>query len=209
MILIGTMNLSRTRDTGEFYCPSCGATQTYRLRTRRPFLTLYFVPVVPIGGAEPFVQCDGCRSSWDPNVLEMDRQTHETAQREQFREEALRATVLMTTADGTISESEIAAIEQVSERLLDRPVDREELGALCASARRLGIAPTHFILAASKRWNKDQRTTVLKAAFLAASAEGELNEAQLKVLGELREMFDMTDEEYQSAIEEALQLMYP
>lgn len=207
MILIGTINLSRTRDTGEFYCPSCGVPQPYRLRTRRPFLTLYFIPVVPIGGPEPFVQCDGCRSSWDPNVLEMDRETHEIAQREQFREEALRATVLMTTADGTITEGEIAAIQQVSDRLLDRPVDRDELGALCSSARRLGIAPTHFILAASKRWNQEQRMTVLKAAFLAASAEGELSESQIKMLGELREMFDLTEAEYQAAIEEALHLM--
>lgn len=206
MILIGTIDLSRTRDIGEFYCPSCRVTQSYRLRTRRPFLTLYFIPVVPIGGAEPFVQCDECRSSWDPNVLEMDRQTHETAQRERFREEALRATVLMTTADGTITEREIAAIQQVSTQLLNRPVERDELGALCASARRLGIAPTNFMLAASKHWSQEQRVTVLKAAFLAASADGELSDEQIKMLGQLRKMFDLTEEEYQSAIEEALHL---
>lgn len=206
MILIGTMNLSRTRETGDFYCPGCSTSQTFRLRTRRPFLTLYFIPVVPIGGPEPFVQCDACRASWDPSVLEMDRQTHETAQREQFREEALRAAVLVTTVDGTITEREIQALQQVADRLLDRPIDREDLGALCSSTRRLGITPLNFMLSASKRWSQEQRITVLKAAFLAASAEGELSDSQIKMLGDLRRMFDLTEDQYQAAIEEALQL---
>jgi uncharacterized tellurite resistance protein B-like protein len=204
MILIGTMNLTRTRDTGTFYCPGCGTNCTYRYRTRRPFLTLYFIPTIPVGAAEPFVQCDRCRASWDVGVLEMTRESHESSQREQFREDALRATVLITTADGTISEAEIAAIHQVSEHLLQRSIDREELGALCASARRLGIPPVNFIRTVKANWNQEQRTTIVKAAFLACSAEGDLNPEQLQILGQLKEMFDMTDREYEMAIEEAL-----
>lgn len=206
MILIGTMNISRTRETGDFYCPGCGTSQTFRLRTRRPFLTLYFIPVIPIGGAEPFVQCDQCRSSWDPNVLELDRHSHHLAQRAQFCEEALRAAVLVTTADGTISEREIEALQHVGDRLLDRPIDREELGALCSSTRRLGISPLNFMLSASRRWSQEQRTTVLQAAFLAASAEGELGESQIKMLGDLRKMFELSEEQYEAAIEDALNL---
>ncbi|WP_236010636.1 TerB family tellurite resistance protein [Candidatus Laterigemmans baculatus] len=200
------MNLSRTRETGDFYCPGCGTSQTYRLRTRRPFLTLYFIPVVPIGAAEPFVQCDQCRAHWDVNVLEMDRHSHEMAQREQFCEEAMRAAVLVTTADGRISEQEIQALHHVGERLLDRPISREELGALCSSTRHLGVSPLNYMLSGSRRWSQAQRTTVLQAAFLAASAEGELSESQLRMLGDLRKMFELSDEQYQTAIEEALEL---
>ena len=206
MILIGTMNLTRTRDTGNFYCPGCGTNRTYRYRTRRPFLTLYFVPTIPVGPAEPFVQCDGCRASWDVGVLQMTRETHEAAKLEQFREDALRATVLITTADGTISESEIAAIKQVSAQLLERPIDRDELGALCASARRLGIAPVNYIRSVKANWTQEQCAIVLKAAFLACSAEGDLNAQQIKTLGQLKEMFNMTDDEYEQAIDEAVAL---
>src|SRR6056297_2560574 len=99
MILIGTMNLTRTLDRGNFYCPTCGTTETYRLRARRPFLTLYFVPTVPIGGAESFVQCDQCRECWDETVLEMDRESHEVAAQEQFLDEAMRSAILVVLAD--------------------------------------------------------------------------------------------------------------
>ena len=204
MILIGTMNLTRTRDTGNFYCPGCGINRTYRYRTRRPFLTLYFVPTIPVGPAEPFVQCDGCRASWDVGVLQMSRETHEAAKLEQFREDALRATVLITTADGTISESEISAIQQVAAKLLERPIDREELGALCASARRLGVSPVNYIRSVKANWSQEQCSLAVQAAFIACSAEGDLNAEQIKVLGQLKEMFNMTDLEYEEAIEQAV-----
>lgn len=206
MVWIGTMNLTRTVDRGHFYCPTCGANCSYRLRNRRPFLTIYFIPVVPIGGAEPFVQCDGCKSSWDMTVLELTRESHEAAQLAQFREDALRATVLVTTADGSISEAEIDALLVVSSKLFERPIDREELGALCASAQRLGVSAPNYLLTVKRQWSPEQCITVLKAAFLAASAEGELNPAQLKMLRDLQDLFNLTDAEYQQAIEEALLL---
>src|SRR6056297_2752026 len=118
MILIGTMNLTRTRERGNFYCPTCGVTQTYRFRARRPGLTLYFIPAVPIGPAETFVQCDQCRSTWDPTVLSVDQASHEQAATEQFQEEAIRSAILVTLADGNITEAEISALQQIASEML-------------------------------------------------------------------------------------------
>ncbi len=205
MILIGTMNLTRTRDRGNFYCPSCGTTETYRLRARRPFLTLYFIPTVPIGGPETFVQCDQCRECWDETVLQMDRESHETARQEQFLDETIRAAVLIVMADGVMSEEEIDALQRIASGLLDRPLDREVLGHLCSVAVQNGIEAKNYVLTVSQRWNQDQRTLALQAMFLAATAEGDLGQAQITLLGELREILDLTDQEYEQAIEEALQ----
>lgn len=205
MILIGTMNLTRTRDRGNFYCPSCGLTQSYRLRARRPWLTLYFVPTVPIGSVEFFVQCDQCRSTWDPSVLQMDQRAHEELKAEQFRDEAIRAAVLVVLADGHITEAEIIALQRIASHLLQREVDREELGWLCSTAEQSGIRATNYVMTVSRRWNAQQRVTALQAMFLAASAEGELGGKSLSSLTAMREILEMSDAEYQAAIEEALQ----
>lgn len=205
MILIGTMNLTRTRDRGNFYCPSCGLTQSYRLRARRPWLTLYFVPTVPIGSVEFFVQCDQCRSTWDPSVLQMDQRAHEELKAEQFRDEAIRAAVLVVLADGHITEAEIIALQRIASHLLQREVDREELGWLCSTAEQSGIRATNYVMTVSRRWNGQQRVTALQAMFLAASAEGELGGKSLSSLTAMREILEMSDAEYQAAIEEALQ----
>jgi uncharacterized tellurite resistance protein B-like protein len=204
MILIGTMNLTRTRDRGNFYCPTCALTQTYRLRARRPWLTLYFIPTVPVGAVEEFVQCDQCRSTWDLSVLAMDQQSHELAQEQQFRDEALRASVLIVIADGQISENEIEALQRIGTRLLERPVERDELGHLCSVAQQNQIEAANYVLTVSKRWSQEQRSRALQAMFLAATADGQMGESQIKVLTRMREILEFTDNEYEDAIEEAL-----
>ncbi|NND97571.1 MAG: zinc-ribbon domain-containing protein [Pirellulaceae bacterium] len=205
MILIGTMNLTRTRERGDFYCPSCGTTQSYRLRARRPFLTLYFIPTIPVGAAELFVDCDGCRNNWDLTVLEMDQTHHETLQEEQFRDEAIRSSVLVVLADGVISENEIAALQRIASRLLERAVEREELGHLCSIAQENEIHAKNYVLTVSRRWNQEQRSRALQAMFLAATAEGGLGDQQMKLLSEMRDILDMSQDEYEQTIEMAIE----
>ena len=206
MILIGTMNLTRTRDRGNFYCPTCGSTSTYRLRSRRPFLTIYFIPTVPVGASEPFIECDQCRSKWDPSVLEMDREAHEKAQQDQFLDEAMRSAVLVTLLDDKISEDEISALLRIGNNLLQRELDREELGRLCSIATQNKIKAENYVLTVSRRWSQPQRVLALQAMFLAATAEGDLSDSKLKTLMSLRTTLDLTDAEYETAIEHALRL---
>lgn len=207
MIMLGSMNLTRTVEQTMFACPQCRGKQPGRIRSRRPWLTLYFfIPICPVGPAEQFVQCSTCKSTWDMSVLAPPSTSTTEVAEEQFREDALRATILITTADGTITEEEIQAIMSVADHLLNRPIDREQLGALCSSAQRLNIAPENYIRSVHSTWTTEQRTKVIQAAFLAASAGGELNPAQLDMLGRLKDLFQFTDEEYADAIEHALQL---
>jgi len=204
MILIGTMNLARTKETGSFHCPNCNGTESYRLRAKRTFLTIYFIPTVPVTSAEPYVQCDECRSIWDVNVLEIDRSNPSTIDETQFRDEALRASILTVLIDGRISEVEIETLIQMSGSLLLRPVDREELGELCSIAMSQNIRAEDYVLTSSQRWDEPQRRVALQAMFLAASAEGELSPAKINLLARLREMFALSDSEYEETIEAAL-----
>jgi hypothetical protein len=205
MILIGTMPLTRTLERGEFYCPTCAATQTYRLRSRRPFLTLYFIPTVPIGETELFVQCDHCRATWDVSVLEMDRTAHQRVQEEQYRDEAVRSAILIALVDQTISEAEIETLLRVSDVLFDRPTNREELGRLYSIARQAGIRASNYVLSVSQRWTMPQRLLALQAMFLVATAtEEEISAEKLQVLKSMRDLLELTDDEYQAAIDDAL-----
>lgn len=206
MILIGTMNLTRTRDRGDYYCPTCTASRSYRLRARRPFLTLYFIPTVPIGEAELFVQCDDCKSTWDITVLNMDQAAHEHVQDEQFRDEAIRSAVLMALVDDEITEPEIESLLHLSDLLYARPLDREELGRLCSIARQAGIQVNNYVLTVSRRWTRKQRMLALQGMFLAATAcEEETSREKLVALHSLRDLLELSEEEFQAAIDDALE----
>lgn len=206
MILIGTMNLTRTLERGDFYCPTCSASQTYRLRARRPFLTLYFIPTVPIGGTETFIHCDGCRSTWDETVLQMDQAAHEQVLEDQFRDEAVRSAVLMTLIDDTITEPEIQSLQAIAELLFDRPLDREELGRLTSIARQSAVQANNYVLSVSKRWTRQQRMLALQGMFLASTAgDEELSPRTLATLQQMQDLLELSDDEYQAVIDDALQ----
>jgi hypothetical protein len=206
MILIGSMNITRTRERGEFYCPQCGGLQTHRLRARRPFLTIYFIPVLPIGGAEVFVQCDKCRATWDETVLSIDKAQHEAIQQSQFRDEAIRSAILVALADGGISENEIATLLAIAETIFDQPLDREELGRLSSVAAQTGIDADRYVMTVSKRWNVEQRLLALQGMFLAATAGEETPSAKkMAMLKSMRDVLNLTETEFQTAIDDALQ----
>lgn len=206
MILIGTMNLTRTRETGNFYCPTCGVSQSYRLRARRPFLTLYFIPTVPIGQAELFIQCDQCKNNWDESVLHMDQSAHERVQSEQFRDEAIRSSVLMALEEDDITEPQVRMLMHISEVLFDRPIDREELGRLCSIARQSTVRPTNYVLTVSRRWTMTQRLLALQGMFLAAtSTDEELSDDSIATLKYMRDILELTENEFRVAIDDTLE----
>jgi predicted RNA-binding Zn-ribbon protein involved in translation (DUF1610 family) len=70
IIIWGTRGLESTAETGEFNCPQCGKKEEYVLREVRPYFTLFFIPLFPIGGAERYVRCEGCGDAFKEEVLE-------------------------------------------------------------------------------------------------------------------------------------------
>ena len=206
MILIGTMNLTRTRSTGDFYCPNCGSLREYRLRARRPFLTLYLIPVIPIGPAEEFVQCSSCKSNSPLTALEYDERSFREAQGLQFRHDAFQSAVMVVMAGGAIADAEREVLIQLGDRLLPEGIDREQLDALCSSIRFNGVSPKNYIATVSRPWSIEQRRVALQAIFIATSGDGAIKDEQLQLLSWMREQFGLSEAAYQTAIEEAVDL---
>lgn len=205
MILIGTMNITRTRGQGDFHCPTCGSFREYVLKSRRPFLTLYFIPTVPIGASELFVRCNGCKSNWDPAILDMNARDHQHAQDTRFRIEAFRAAVLVVLHGGDINAREIATLLDIGKRILPEPIDREALGQLCSSATQNRVSAENYVRSVCRAWSTEQKQLALQAMFVAATADSGLDAKTLALLASLRNAMNLTDSEYESAIEAAVQ----
>jgi hypothetical protein len=68
-IIWGSRGLTSTLQHGDFFCPSCQEQQAYTLQQVRPFFTLYFIPIFPIGGADRYVECKSCKTTFKEEVL--------------------------------------------------------------------------------------------------------------------------------------------
>ncbi len=234
MILIGTMNWTSTRLRGLFRCPNCGSTQNFRLRASRPFLTLYFIPVLPIGGLEEFVQCSTCKDSFETDVLaltmlpsnytslspEMVSKTignhphsGSNPQGEGVRglreiplsEDLLKVIALIMIEDGHVTEKEISFARRLYENMLSENLSREELGRMCAFVQQQRLSTLSFLATAKNRRNHEEKLLIAQAIFGVAGADGEISPKRLQSLAKSQAILELDEAEFQRAVSQTAQ----
>ncbi|MEM6283662.1 MAG: zinc ribbon domain-containing protein [Chloroflexota bacterium] len=75
LIIFGARPRITTTGHGEFYCPNCSTDSSqqrrYEMKKSRNFFTLYFVPLIPMGAGEEYVECQHCGLVFPTDVLDM------------------------------------------------------------------------------------------------------------------------------------------
>jgi hypothetical protein len=72
MLLIwGLRVIYRTLGQGVFFCRRCGGDREYRHRAGRRFITVFFIPLIPLAKTGQHVQCLMCKSRYVTEVLKL------------------------------------------------------------------------------------------------------------------------------------------
>lgn len=208
MILIGTMEWASTRMRGVFVCPNCETTEKFRLRTSRPFLTLYFIPVLPIGGLQEFVQCNQCKNSFEPVVLANHMMPGNAAAPEpeeaiasSFEADLLKVLALMMVEDGNVTENEIRVARRLFENMTEQNLSREDLGRACSQVRLHRLNTMSFLATAGPRSSHEQKLLLVQAMFGVAGADGEISPNRMASLLQAQKVLAVEEREFQSAVE--------
>lgn len=204
MIFIGTINVSRTRERGEFQCPSCKSLQSYRLRAKRPWLTLYLIPVVPIGSIELTIECDSCRCNWDPSILKIGLAEDCPVDDAQARHEIFRAMILFVLLDGYMEADEVEPLGILASRIFGRTIDREELGRLCSLAEQTEIPVSNYLESVFRRWNPEQKSFAIQALFMAGSLRPEMGKERTGLLLWMRQNAGVSEIDFEELIQDCL-----
>jgi len=61
----------RTIAQGVFFCRKCGGDRDYRLRAGRRFVTVFFIPLIPLNKTGEHVQCARCKTRYVTEVLRL------------------------------------------------------------------------------------------------------------------------------------------
>jgi zinc-ribbon family len=69
MIIFGTRRRYKTIGDGQFFCPHCQTTRDYERKQGKNYFALYFIPLIPMGDAGEFIECQTCHRSYAPEVL--------------------------------------------------------------------------------------------------------------------------------------------
>jgi hypothetical protein len=71
LIIWGLRVVYRTIARGVFFCRKCGGDRSYRQRTGRRYITLFFIPLVPLTRTGEHVQCTTCKTRYVTEVLRL------------------------------------------------------------------------------------------------------------------------------------------
>jgi hypothetical protein len=71
LIIWGLRVVYRTLGKGVFFCRRCGGDRTYRHRVGRRFITLFFLPLIPLTRTGQHVQCLSCKTRYVTEVLKL------------------------------------------------------------------------------------------------------------------------------------------
>jgi hypothetical protein len=209
MIVIGSMEWASTIQRGEFFCPVCNAAKTYQRKVSRPFLTLYFVPIVPIGGLREFVICRSCRERFDPSILvadtaaEMLTAPNVSTQPAPFETEILRLMALIMVEDDHVSESEVDMATRVYRGMAGRDLQRTELERACREVIALRINAARYVGIAGEGMTHDEKLKAVQAMFAVAGAEGQISPRRLRSLMDAQQQLKLSEIDFQTAVKEA------
>lgn len=209
MFIAGTFDWASTLEQGEFLCPKCGTNKTYQRKVARTFVTLYFVPVLPISGLHEFVICRGCRQRFDVAILAASRTAQVSSEPQAIRavgsfdDELLRFMALMIVEDDFVTEAEIQMAQRIYQGMLMRELPRVELERACREVLNLRINTMRYIGAASQGMSHDQKIMAVQAMFAVAGAEGQISAKRLKSLMEAQHQLGLDDSAFQNAVKDA------
>ena len=71
LIIWGLRVFYRTLGQGAFFCRRCGGDREYRHRTGRRYITVFFIPLIPLKPTGDHVQCLTCKSRYVTDVLRL------------------------------------------------------------------------------------------------------------------------------------------
>lgn len=71
MLIWGLCVIYRTLGRGVFFCRRCGGDREYRHRAGRRYITIFFIPLIPLGKTGAHVQCLTCKIRYVTEVLKL------------------------------------------------------------------------------------------------------------------------------------------
>jgi hypothetical protein len=71
LIIWGLRVIYRTLGQGVFFCRRCGGDREYRQRAGRRFITVFFIPLIPLAKTGEHVQCLSCKTRYVTEVLKL------------------------------------------------------------------------------------------------------------------------------------------
>jgi tellurite resistance protein len=200
MIIIGTIELSFTLRDGTFFCPNCRQQRPYKQKKKRQFLTVYFIPLIPLQAVGEFIQCQQCRQQFEPAAASLTEEDYQAARRRAALESIRRVLVLFLATEDTVTDREMLAVEDFLEQSRLQEVTLEQMHAETAWVRHAGMDSLEFIRQVAAILTPEDKELLVRHAFLVATADGQLSPPRQTLLRNLPDVLGIPESRFRELI---------
>jgi hypothetical protein len=186
LIMWGLRVIYRTLGQGVFFCRLCGGDREYRRRSGRRYVTVFFIPLIPLAPTGAHVQCLTCKTRYVTEVLRLPT----TAAMQLALAAGTRALVVAMLRAGD------PASPQARRRAIEAVTGAGEVGydeiALDADLAEPADAGRPKIAALGDQLQVQAREWYLAEAVRIGMADGSLTSAERAAAGQLAAVLGMS-----------------
>ncbi len=192
MIIFGTRGIKSTIKEGQFLCPQCATNKQYKHKKVTKFFTLYFIPLIPLGSAGEFVECQTCKGTFVPRVLNYNPANSRNEFQSQYEKAMRHSMILMMLADGHIDEEEKIIVQKIINKFGHNDITKEDLDKLIQEVQFKKEPVQKYLSKIAPSLNEHAKEIIIKCGLAVASADGHIDNSEIKLIKEMAKAMEMS-----------------
>ncbi|MED5286451.1 MAG: zinc-ribbon domain-containing protein [Planctomycetota bacterium] len=176
--MIGLSTTKPVIDTGSFECPKCHQQRSYQRKAIKNWISIYFIPIIPIGASGEVLQCTKCKIEF-PAKSAPQSQASDSPTSEDFAEALL---VLVALDRGTPNRKVVAKLQQVLSELREQPVSSETVAALILQGQSTRYSALEYARTTRAGISREDRIRAVVLIDELVRCPGEVHPAGLDLL---------------------------
>jgi len=205
MIIFGTTGISSTMEEGQFMCPQCATTENYKHKKVTKFFTLYFIPLIPLGRAGDYVECQTCQGTFISRILDYNPNDQQNEFQSVYEKAMRHCMVMIMLADGEIDENEMVAVQKVINKFGHNDISIEELKAYVEEIETKPEPISTYLKKVTPSLNEHGKEIIIKCALAIAAADGNVDDSEIELINEMAKTMQMSTSHLNGIIAETFQ----
>jgi len=205
MIIFGTTGISSTMEEGQFMCPQCATTENYKHKKVTKFFTLYFIPLIPLGRAGDYVECQTCQGTFISRILDYDPNDQQNEFQSVYEKAMRHCMIMIMLADGEIDENEMVAVQKVINKFGHNDISMEELKAYVEEVQTKPEPISTYLKKVTPSLNEHGKEIIIKCALAIAAADGNVDDSEIELINEMAKTMEMSTSHLNGIIAETFQ----
>ena len=201
MIIFGTRGITTTRKRGQFHCPHCGP-QRYCHKGVRRFVTVCFIPLIPMNTVGEYVECEACGNTYHMDVLHYDPAVAQEQMRSYLFETLKQVMVQVLLADERVDDNEVATVLNVFRQVSGEELSETELRVEIRAAEASPEATLEKLVNLGAMLDDRAKEMIVKAALLVASSDGAIDANERELIQHIAAAIEMSPAHMRGVIAE-------